>query len=643
MEKLKMKSKNIANENYQKLAALFPNAVTETITGYDDDGNAVIERAIDKDVLMQEIATSVVEGREERYQFTWPDKKKAILTANAPINKTLRPCKEESVDFDNTENLYIEGDNLEVLKLLQETYLGKIKMIYIDPPYNTGNDFVYNDDFKSDIEEYVANSGQQDEAGNRLVQNTENNGRFHTDWLNMFFPRIKIARQLLRDDGVIFVSIDNYEIDNCKKVLDEVFGSSNMLHMCVWDLGTGTAAGHFTRSHEYVLVYAKNKDILDNFYAISDENIVHGALKKISKANPASEITFPEGFPFEGQDAVFTGKLGGSEEEFIISDKMEFKNGKLVKPTIIKAGWGMKRQVIDWIQGKETYDSKGQKVIRFYFNSQGILFYEKERGTYNPKSVIKEMGSTKNGTKELESIFGFSPFPFPKPSSLIGYFIRFATKSDDIILDFFSGSGTTGQSVMQVNKENNGNRKFILIQVPESTTKDSEAYLNGYMNICEIGKDRLRKIGKDINEQIDFSGKLDVGFRVFKLDSSNMEDIFYRPSEFNQESLFAISENIKPNRTAEDLLFQVMLDLGVLLSSKIEEEVISGKSVYSIADGFLIACFDADITDQTVTEIAKRKPYYAVFRDSGMATDSVATNFDQIFETYSPNTVRRIL
>lgn len=638
-----MKSKNIANENYQKLAALFPNAVTETITGYDDDGNAVIERAIDKDVLMQEIATSVVEGREERYQFTWPDKKKAILTANAPINKTLRPCKEESVDFDNTENLYIEGDNLEVLKLLQETYLGKIKMIYIDPPYNTGNDFVYNDDFKSDIEEYVANSGQQDEAGNRLVQNTENNGRFHTDWLNMFFPRIKIARQLLRDDGVIFVSIDNYEIDNCKKVLDEVFGSANMLHMCVWDLGTGTAAGHFTRSHEYVLVYAKNKDILDNFYAISDENIVHGALKKISKANPASEITFPEGFPFEGQDAVFTGKLGGSEEEFIISDKMEFKNGKLVKPTIIKAGWGMKRQVIDWIQGKETYDSKGQKVIRFYFNSQGILFYEKERGTYNPKSVIKEMGSTKNGTKELESIFGFSPFPFPKPSSLIGYFIRFATKSDDIILDFFSGSGTTGQSVMQVNKENSGNRKFILIQVPESTTKDSEAYLNGYMNICEIGKDRLRKIGKDINEQIDFSGKLDVGFRVFKLDSSNMEDVFYRPSEFNQESLFAISENIKPDRTAEDLLFQVMLDLGVLLSSKIEEEVISGKSVYSIADGFLIACFDADITDQTVTEIAKRKPYYAVFRDSGMATDSVATNFDQIFETYSPNTVRRIL
>lgn len=653
MDKLKMHTPNKADENYRKLAEMFPNAVTETI-----DENGEVVRAIDKDVLMQEINTRVVDGNEERYQFTWPDKKKSVLLANAPINKTLRPCREESVDFDNTENLYIEGDNLEVLKLLQETYLGKVKMIYIDPPYNTGNDsFVYDDDFAQSTEEYLANSGQFDEEGNRLVTNTESNGRFHTDWLNMIYPRLKLAKDLLSDDGVIFISIDDNEQENLKKICNEIFGESNRVADLIWDLGTGTTAGHFTRGHEVIFCYAKNKSSLPNFENYNDgETIAHGALKKISYKNPAVEITFPVGFEFEGKNAVFKGELGGSEKEYILSETMEFIDGKLVRPTTIRAGFAMKNQVEAFIRGEQVFDTKGQKVKRFYFNSKGILFYEKEKSIINPRTVLNGIANTKTGTSSLNELFGEKYFDFPKPIELIKYLVKLVSQKESIILDFFSGSATTAHAVMQLNAEDGGNRKFIMVQLPEKTDEKSEAYKAGYKNICEIGKERIRRAGQKIrNEKLGMRNtndnsslfsphsSLDIGFRVLKLDSSNMKDVYYKPDEVEQTLFDNYANNIKEDRTPEDLLFQVMLDLGILLSSKIEETVIDGKKVFNVADGFLIACFDENVTDETITAIAKQKPYYFVMRDSSMASDSVATNFEQIFATYSPDTVRKVL
>lgn len=656
MEKLKMHTPDKADENFMKLAAMFPNAVTETV-----DENGEVVRAIDKDVLMQEINTRVVDGREERYQFTWPDKKKSVLLANAPINKTLRPCREESVDFDNTENLYIEGDNLEVLKLLQETYLGKIKMIYIDPPYNTGNDFVYNDDFSMSNSEFGMRNSELDDEGNRLVQNTERNGRFHTDWLNMIYPRLKLAKDLLSDDGVIFISIDDNEQENLKKICDEVFGEVNILANLIWDLGTGTTAGHFTRGHEYILCYAKNKIYLPNFKNYNDgERIVHGALKKISHKNPPSEIVFPVGFEFEGKNAVFKGELGDSEKEYILSDEMRFENGKLVAETRIKAGFAMKKQVEDFISGKEVFDTKGQRVVRFYFNSSGILFYEKEKSVINPRTVLSGLANTKNGSAELTNLFNEKYFDFPKPSSLIKFLIQLVSDKDSIILDFFSGSATTAHAVMQLNAEDGGNRKFIMVQLPEKTDEKSEAYKAGYKNICEIGKERIRRAGKKIrNEELEIRNEnnnssfltphssLDTGFRVLKLDTSNMKDVYYNPAEYEPSLFSKLEDNIKEDRTPEDLLFQVMLDLGILLSSKIqmrnEKLGVRNYTYFDVADGYLIACFDDNITEEFITEIAKQKPYYFVMRDSSMASDSVATDFEQIFAAYSPDTIRRVL
>ena len=640
MDKLKMQTANKADENFKKLAEMFPNAVTETI-----DENGEVVRAIDKDVLMQEISCKVVDGNEERYQFTWPDKKKSVLLANAPINKTLRPCREESVDFDNTENLYIEGDNLEVLKLLQETYLGKIKMIYIDPPYNTGNDFVYEDDFAQSTEEYLENSGQYDEDGNRLVKNLDSNGRFHTDWLNMLYPRLRLAKDLLSEDGVIFISLDDNEYDNLFKICIEIFSQDNFLASLIWDLGTGTTAGHFTRGHEYILCFAKNKSCLPNFKNTKEgEHIVHSALKKISQKNPAGEITFPVGFEFDGKEAIFKGEIGDSEKEYILSDEMRFENGKLVKPVTIKAGFAMKKQVEDYISGKEVYDTKGQKVIRFFFNSSGILFYEKEKSIINPRTVLSNLASTKNGTSELTELFGTKYFDFPKPSKLLKFLVQLVTTNDDIILDFFSGSATTAHAVMQLNAEDGGHRKFIMVQLPEETDEKSEAYKAGYKNICEIGKERIRRAGTKIKEEAGLDAQnLDTGFRVLKCDTSNMKDVYYNPSEYEQSLFSRLEDNIKEDRAPEDLLFQVMLDLGVLLSSKIEETTIAGKKVFNVEDNYLIACFDSDVTEETIKAIAKQKPYYFVMRDSSMANDSVATNFEQIFATYSPDTVRKVL
>jgi len=610
MDKLRMQTANKADENFKKLAAMFPNAVTETI-----NENGEVVRAIDKDVLMQEISCKVVDGNEERYQFTWPDKKKSVLLANAPINKTLRPCREESVDFDTTENLYIEGDNLEVLKLLQETYLGKIKMIYIDPPYNTGNDFVYEDDFAQSTDEYLANSGQFDEEGNRMVQNTESNGRFHTDWLNMMYPRLKLAKDLLSEDGVIFISLDDGEIDNLKKISDEVLGSQNYVGTVIWEraFAPKNDAKYFSTSHDFVLVYAKN---------IEDFEI--GKLPRTQEAN--ARYKNPDNDP-RGPWAAdnMTVKTYSAAYDYPITTP----NGTVVNPTNGRC----------WFTSKERM----QKLIE-----DGRVYLADVQQGMTPTTIWKcdDVGHNQEGRQELKKLFddkGY--FDSPKPQRLMHRILKVANLLDNsIVLDFFSGSASTAHAVMQLNAEDGGHRKFIMVQLPEKCDEKSEAYKAGYKNICEIGKERIRRAGAKIKEEAGLAAQnLDTGFRVLKCDTSNMKDVYYNPAEYEVNMFSRLEDNIKEDRTPEDLLFQVMLDLGVLLSSKIEETTIAGKKVFNVEDNYLIACFDSDVSEETIKAIAKQKPYYFVMRDSSMASDSVATNFDQIFATYSPDTVRKVL
>ena len=645
MDRLKMHSVNKVNENIRKIAELFPNTLTEVIKGYKDDGTPIIEHAIDFDILRQELSDIIVEGSEERYQFTWPDKKKSILLANAPIAKTLRPCRDESVNFDTTENLYIEGDNLDTLKLLQETYLGKIKMIFIDPPYNTGNDFVYKDDFAQSTGEYLAKSGQFDEDGNRLVQNTESNGRFHTDWLNMMYPRLKLAKDLLSDDGVIFITIDDGENSNLRKVCDEIFGERNFITELIWEKKKKPSFLHRNvgKLFDYVLCYAKKSEKTSPF---SIETTTQGKKYPINNAgNGRSIITFPPlsvEFPFpemviEPQDMsegnIFTELLN----TVVVKD---YKNQTEI---VLNGEWRYSQKKIDEIvrNGEKITISK----IPFrpnHIKSGGEI--KKMKNILSPSHYNCE--TNEDGTGQIISMFGSEVFDTPKPVKLLKLLIQAVTYNDKdaIILDFFSGSSTTAHAVMKLNAEDGGNRKFIMIQLPEPCAENSEAYKAGYKTIADIGRERIRRAGKKIlEEHPEAAGKLDTGFRVLKLDSSNMQDVYYKPGEYTQELLFALTDNIKPDRTPEDLLFQVMLDLGVLLSSKIDEIAIGDKKVFNVADGYLMACFDKDITGEVVREIAKRQPYYAVFRDSGMASDSVATNFDQIFETYSPSTVRKVL
>ena len=629
MDKMKMQSKDRTQENFEKLAALFPNAVTETITGYDEDGNAIIERAIDKDVLQQEISAVVVEGRDERYQFTWPDKKKSILAANAPIRKTLRPCREESVDFDNTENLYIEGDNLDVLKLLQETYLGKVKMIYIDPPYNTGHDFVYNDDFKESIDEYMGNSGQLDEDGNRLFQNTESNGRFHTDWLNMLYPRLKIARDLLSDDGVIFISIDDSEQENLKKISDEVFGEANFIAQLVWEraFSPKNDARFVSNSHDYVLMYAKQ---ITSF--------VIGRLPRTKEANSrySNPDNDPRGVWMSSDISVQTYN---AECDYPITTP----SGRVIEPPAGRCWSLSKKAFLERLQDNRIwFGPEGDGVPRI----KRFLTDLKHDGMA-PTSIMffKEVGHSQEGSQEVARLLNGGYFSGPKPQRLMNRLLTLAnTDNNDIILDFFSGSGSLGHAVIQMNAEKNSKRKFIMVQLPEPCDEKSEAYKAGYKNICEIGKERIRRAGKKIKEENPLNTQnLDTGFRVLKLDSTNMKDVYYNPHDVQMSILDQLESNIKEDRTPEDLLFQVMLDLGVLLSSKIEESTIAGKKVFNVADNFLIACFDEDVSDETITAVAKLRPAYFVMRDSSMKNDSVATNFDQIFATYSPDTVRKVI
>lgn len=678
MDKLKMQTVNKADENFKKLAEMFPNAVTEA-----KDENGEVVRAIDKDVLMQEINTKVVDGKEERYQFTWPDKKKSVLLSNAPINKTLRPCREESVDFDNTENLYIEGDNLEVLKLLQETYLGKIKIIYIDPPYNTGNDFVYNDEFGMRNEEWNEVSGNYDEDGNqitgKLEKNTESNGRFHTDWLNMIYPRLRIAKDLLAGNGVIFISIDDNEIENMKKLCDEVYGATSFVAQLAWEKKKKGSflSKSITNVKEYILVYCKNIDGFEGLIGeINDEEETYPCINAVNKRELR---TIPAGIESKYRDKDFFmpkgSEISDTTMSIVLHSDLVIKNGVLAEELTLEGNWRYSQAAMkEYALKKELYITRDlylRRIVREtrYKTMKDLLSRVGENteiahtGTVDTKNLNSSgWGSNEDADEELRLIFGIQKLmDYPKPVRLILKLLASYRGSDDyIVLDFFSGSATTAHATIKLNAQDGGKRKFIMVQLPELTDEESPAYKAGYKTICEIGKERIRRAGQKIrNEQLGIKNEsdnsslqtpnssLDTGFRVLKCDSSNMKDVYYNPAEYEPSLFSSLEDNIKEDRTPEDLLFQVMLDLGILLSSKIQvrsEKVgMRNYSYFDVEDGYLIACFDKNIDEEVITAIAKQKPYYFVMRDSSMATDSVATNFEQIFAAYSPDTVRKVL
>lgn len=627
MDKLKMESQDIVGSNINKIAQLFPNCVTER---KGKDGKT--ELAIDFEKLQAELSDDIIGEGEERYQFTWPDKRAANRLANTPTTMTLRPCREDSVDFDNTQNIYIEGDNLDVLKVLRETYLGKVKLIYIDPPYNTGNDFVYNDDFVKGKDKFEQTSGLFDEEGNQTVdpmqRNTESNGRFHTDWLNMMYPRLKVARDLLTDDGVIFISIDDNEQANVKKICDEIFGENNFISQIIWERAFApiNLKKHFSVSHDYILCYSKNKD----------KSICFG-LKRNEES--FSRYSNPDNDP-RGVWQSDNSTVGPVIAEKVYEIKLP--SGRKILPPNGRCWLYTKKRFQEMIDDNRIwFGPKGDNVPRVK------RFLSEVKQGITPMSIWKysEVGHSQEAAQKLKSLFGGKDlFDYPKSVELIKRCVILYTKLDDIILDFFSGSATTAHAVMQLNAEDGENRKFIMVQLPELTDEKSEAYKAGYKNICEIGKERIRRAGKKIKEDNkDKEGieKLDTGFRVLKLDTSNMEDVYYTPQEFDEQKLF--TDNVKAGRTNEDLLFQVMLDLGIELSAKIEVKEIAGKTVHIVDDNYLVACFDEDVNETTIKEIAKLKPVYFVMRDASAANDNVIDNFEQIFRHYSPNTNCRII
>ena len=626
MDRLKMQSLNVVSSNINKIAQLFPNCVTER---KGKDGKT--ELAIDFEKLQAELSDDIIGEGEERYQFTWPDKRAANRLANTPTTMTLRPCREDSVDFDNTQNIYIEGDNLDVLKVLRETYLGKVKMIYIDPPYNTGNDFVYNDDFAQSRDEFEEISGMFDEEGNQTIdpmqRNTESNGRFHTDWLNMIYPRLKVARNLLTENGIIFISIDDNEQANVKKICDEVFGEGNFVAQFIWQSRQNKDNRNITGvsiDHEYILCYSKQ----------CGNRIFRGTERKTEQyKNPDND------------------------------SRGLWTSANMVGLATIDARPNLHYDLINPIDGVNYgCPAKGWRYDRNTMNKliaeNRIIWPADPSGRPRKKSFLNELSDnlpgfssvinigvfTNTATKEINALLNGYWFDFPKPTEIIKQFISQVTEKDDIVLDFFSGSATTAHAVMQLNVEDGGNRRFIMVQLPEKTEEKSEAYKAGYKNICEISKERIRRAGKKIkedNNDKECIEKLDTGFRVFKLDTSNMEDVYYTPQEFDEQNLFA--DNVKPDRTNEDLLFQVMLDLGIELSVKIEVKEIAGKTVHMVDGNYLIACFDENVNETTIKEIAKLKPVYFVMRDASAANDNVIDNFDQLFEAYSKDTVRKIL
>ena len=637
MEKLRMHTHTITQNNIERIGLLFPNCLTERI-----GENGRLEHAIDFDKLRLELSKDIVEGAQERYQFTWPGKREAMRIANTPTNMTLRPDRESSVDFDNTGNLYIEGDNLEVLKILREDYLGKVKMIYIDPPYNTGNDFVYEDDFSQTSGEFRGKSGMFDEDGNMILQNyevnSESNGRFHTDWLNMIYPRLKVARDLLTEDGVIFISIDDNEVENLRKVCDEVFGERNFIAQLIWERAYSPKndARFISNSHDYIIMFAKNID-----------NYVIGRLDRTDEAN--ARYQNPDNDP-RGvwKPSDLSVKTYNAECDYPITTP----TGRIIEPPAGRC----------WRLSKKAFFERLQDN-RIWFGSDGNsvpcikrFLTELKYDGMAPTSILfyKEVGHSQEGAKEVVSLFGDKGvFDGPKPVRLLQRLITLANlKDDSIVLDFFSGSATTAHALMKTNLEKGTDRKFILVQLPEKVSDKKKD--QGYGTICEIGKERIRRAGKKIMEELEAKKadnglfdkeseptRLDVGFRVLKLDTSNMQDVYYTPEDSSAATLF--DDNVKPDRTPEDLLFQVMLECSLPLSAKIERKTIAGKEVFSVNDDYLIACFDDDVNETVITEVAKRKPYYFIMRDSSLSSDQVADNFEQIFNAYSKDTIRRIL
>ena len=621
MEKLRMQSHDVIGSNTQKIAQLFPNCVTERL---GKDGKP--ELAIDFEKLQAELSNEIITDGEERYQFTWPDKRAAIRLANTPTTMTLRPCRKESVDFDNTQNLYIEGDNLDVLKVLRETYLGKVKMIYIDPPYNTGNDFVYNDDFAQGKDDFEQSSGLFDEEGNQTIdpmqRNTESNGRFHTDWLNMIYPRLKVARDLLADDGVIFISIDDCEEGNLQKICNEIFGENNFVGQLIHQRAKGGGqAKYIVKGHDYILVYAKVIDTIN----LARKKVIQ---KKVEEIN--GELYIINDDVIRKVFGKYDKSLG--DRRCFYEELVEYKgqNKKNEIDILLKKGELFLRPNEYGMHTICKYEKVGDATSKLY----SILKLTSE------DSVVKVL--SEEGKKELDGL-GVIGFSYPKPLDIIKQVVDSATnKSEALVLDFFSGSATTAHAVMKLNAEDGGNRKFIMVQLPEKTDEKSEAYKAGYKNICEIGKERIRRAGKKVKEEVGSSVQnLDTGFRVLKLDTSNMEDVYYTPQEFELQSLF--NENVKADRTNEDLLFQVMLDLGIELSAKIKSKQIAGKNVHFVDDNYLVACFERDVNESTITEIAKLQPIYFVMRDASAANDNVIDNFEQIFKHYSPDTNCRII
>lgn len=637
MEKLKMHTQDVAEANIEKIGQLFPNCITERI-----NENGKLEKAIDFDILKQELSKEVVEGNQERYQFTWPGKRDAMRLANTPSNMTLRPCIEDSVDFEKTENLYIEGDNLEVLKLLRENYLGRVKMIYIDPPYNTGSDFVYEDDFTLTTNVFKDRSGLFDINGRMLLDNYEvnsdSNGRFHTDWLNMMYPRLRVSRDLLSDDGVIFISIDDNEIDNLKKICSEIFGEHNHVGCICRATGTTTAQGtnSMGKSYDYALVYSKS-----NNYEV-------GGIELSEKDASRYDLEDEKG-KFSILQLRRTGGEDRREDRPSMYYGIKTPDGNIVYP---KGPTGYDSR---WRVGEETFKQMlKDNLIYFKQTGNGYNVYYKfylEGRTKRPSNLWNDIEGNKKASIDLKSLIPEKVFETPKPIEFIRRMLQISNVSDgDIVLDYFSGSATTAHAVMLNNKELNRNIKFILVQIPEPTNATSEAYKAGYENICQIGKERIRRAGNTIagrtEENNIFSSEtvrasVDTGFRVLKLDTSNMKDVYYKPEDFSDINLF--EDNVKPDRTPEDLLFQVMLECNLPLSAKIESKTIAGKEVFNVNDGYLLACFDEDVNETVITEVAKLKPYYFIMRDKSLSSDNVADNFEQIFNAYSKDTIRKIL
>lgn len=638
MDKLKMQSENLVNEHIEKIAQLFPNCITEA-----KDENGKMVKLVDFDLLKQELSNEIVEGNDERYTLNWAGKKQAILTANAPINATLRPCREESVDFDNTKNLYIEGDNLDVLKLLRETYLNKIDVIYIDPPYNTGSDFIYEDDFSIDLQQYMQISKQIDEQGNKLFYNSSDNGRFHTDWLNMIYVRLKLAKDLLSEDGLIFISIDDNELYNLKKICDEIFGEYNFVTNFIrkTSYGEKTAKPNINKHHDYVICYAKQ---IQN---IQEKEILNGELKGFeSFSNPDNDpngewtkdsllIKIDNGRFGYARYPITNPYLNITHYPPVYYDESNRKQWHYIESTFREME---KRGQVVYYKNKNEYTGEYSFYIKKYKKDIG-----KQYNNISTLFATESEFTNANGTMDIMEVFDKKEFEnsYPKPVELMKKLIKYSTYNNKnaLVLDFFSGSGTTAQSVIELNNEDGGKRKFILVQLPEKCGEKSI-----YPTICKLGEERIRRVGRKIQEEKPLTTKdVDVGFRVLKLDSSCMKDVYYSPSDITQNLLDKLEDNIKDDRTPEDLLFQVMLDMGVMLSSEIKVLDIKGKKVFDVNDGNLVCCFDKNLTDDVVTEIAKMQPLYAVFRDSSMANDSVNVNFDQIFETYSPTTTRKVL